>query len=175
MSNSHRLWIVLGAAHLVVVIVGASHLLPGRRTTGIGKAVECYGRMTGSGSQFSFYAPAVVARFRTRFILQDARGDTWTDSLEQTKNQEAGLRLEGMIERAFANGAAEESALRRERLVKSWGAAMFNRHSRAASLTIVVEVYDVPTMSDYRVGRRPSWETLYEARVEREPAGRTRP
>ena len=175
MNNRRRLWIPLGAAHLVMVICGAAHWLPERSKSAIGKAVECYGRMSGADSQFGFFAPAVVAGFRTRFILQDKRDDTWTDSLEQTKSPEAGLRLEGIVEHAFANGAAEESSARRERLVKSWAAALFTRHPQAASLTIVVEAYDVPTMAEYRAGRRPKWDTVYEARVDREPAGRFEP
>ena len=175
MNDRGRFWMLLGAAHLVAVIGGAAHWLPERSTSGIGKAVEWYGRMSGADSQYAFFAPEVVARFRARFILQDERGATWSDRLEQTKSPEAGLRLEGIVERAFANKAAEESAERRERLVKSWAAAMFTRHPQAVSLTIVVEAYDVPTMAEFRAGRRPKWETVYEARVDREPAKRIEP
>ena len=175
MSDRRCLWMLLGAAHLAAVICGAAHWLPERSTTGVGKAIAWYGRMSGADSQFGFFAPAVVSNYRTRFNLQNERGDTWPDRLEQTKSTEAALRLEGIVERAFANGAAEESAQRRERLVKSWAAAMFTRHPRAVSLTIVVEVYDVPTMAEYRAGLRPKWEVLYEGRVEREPAGRAKP
>ena len=169
------MWMLLGAAHLAFVICGAAGWWPERSTSAVGKAMEWYGRMSGADSQFGFFAPAVVAQFRSRCILQDERGDTWSDSLEQAKSPEVRLQLEGIIERAFANGAAEESAQRRERLAKSWAAAMFNRHPRAVSLTIIVEAYDVPTMAEYRAGRRPKWEIIYEASVKRESARRIEP
>src|SRR5262249_44898451 len=114
------------------------------------------------------YAPAVVALYRSRFVLENKRGASWSASLEKAKSPEAALRLQGMIECAFANGAAEESAPRRERLVKSWAATMFNCHPRAASLTIVVEACDAPTLAEYRGGRRAKWEIFYQARLKRE-------
>ena len=175
MGDRRRLLTLLGAGHLVVVICGAAYLLPEQSTSGIGKTVEWYGRMSGADSQYGFFAPEVTALYRSRFILQDERGATWSDSLEQAKSPEVALRLEGVVERAFSNGAAEESAERRERLVKSWAAVMFTRHLRAVSLLVAVEVFDVPTMAEYRGGDRPEWKALYTARVEREPTGRIQP
>ncbi len=168
MNGKRHLWMLMAVLHLALVICGAAHWLPKHSASFLGSAVRCYGRMTGADSQFSFYAPAVGALYRSRFVLENARDASWSASLEQAKSPEAALRLQGIIECAFANGAAEESAPRRERLAKSWAAAMFNRHPRAVSLTIAVEACDVPTMAEYRAGRPPKWEIIYEARLKRE-------
>jgi hypothetical protein len=71
------------------------------------------------------------------------------------------------VDVAFANGEAEKSPESRMRLVKSWAAVMFTRHPNASSLTVVVEVYDVPTMAEYRAGSRPAWRIIYRAQLQR--------
>jgi hypothetical protein len=124
--------------------------------------------MSGAQTQYGVFAPEVGERYRPRFILKDGRGCSWPDSFEETISPEARLRLEGTADYAFANGAAEKSPDSRQRLVKSWAAAMFTRHPSALSLTVVVEAYHIPTMAGYRLGARPSWRVVYQARLHRD-------
>lgn len=168
MRSRHCVCVLLAAAHLVVVICGAGDWLPDRSGGPPAWLVEWYATMSGAGSGYGFFAPAVGARYRARFVLRDVRGSTWTDTFDQSNSPEARLRLAGSADRAFASGEAEQSAARRERLVKSWAAVMFSRHPGAASLTVIVEAYDVPTMAQYRSGQRPSWQVEYEAHVQRD-------
>lgn len=163
-------WTLLAAAHLVIVICGACQWLPERRAGPLAQMFRWYATMSGANSQYGFYAPEVGDHCRARFLLHDEADSTWCDSFEQMNSPEARLRLVGTAEAAFANGAAQESPARRERLVKSWAAAMFTRHPGAASLTVVVEVYDVPTRADYQAGSRPSWKVAYQAQVRRDAA-----
>lgn len=168
MRISHSRWTVLAAVHLALVIAGAGQWLPEQRGGRWVQALRWYATMSGANSQFGFYAPEVGDHCRARFVLQNARGDTWTDSFHERISPEVQLRLVGTAEAAFANGAAREAPARRERLVRSWAAAMFTRHPDAVTLMVVVEAYIVPTRADYRAGSRPTWKCIYQAQVQRE-------
>jgi hypothetical protein len=124
--------------------------------------------MSGADSRFGFYAPSVGSEYRARFILQDQFGAAWRDAFEEAKSPEVRLRLQGIIHGGFESATEKASADMRQRLVKSWATTMFKRHPGAVSLGVVIEVYDIPTMAEYRVGSRPSWKTLYEARAQLE-------
>jgi hypothetical protein len=130
--------------------------------------VRWYACMSGANSHYGFYAPNVGEQYRARFMLYDDQGLAWGDSFDDSNSPEARLRLGGSAASAFANGEAEKTPARRERLVKSWAAAMFTRHPSAVSLTVVVEAHDIPSMAEYRTGLRPSWNPVYEARVQRD-------
>jgi hypothetical protein len=169
MQRSWILGIILCAIHLAIVILGASGGLPHRKQGAWVQGLHWYAMMSGANSQYGFYAPSVGNNSRTRFDLQDESGQTWSDSFEAAKCAEARLRLEG-ADFPFMNGEAQQSPELRERLVKSWAAPMFTRHPDAVALTVCVESYDVPSMSDYRAGMRPNWNLIYQAHVQRDIA-----
>ena len=162
------LWVLLAAGHLVAVICGACHRLPNRSAGPVAQTVRWYARMSGADSNYGFFAPAVGAPHRGRFLLQDDEGSTWRDVFDQTNRSEARLRLSGIVESAFMSGEAEESPEWRKHLVRSWAAAMFRRHTSAVSLTLIVEAYDFPTMAEYRAGSRPRWQIVYQAELQRQ-------
>lgn len=167
MSPRRYFWVLLAGAHIVVVVCGACHRLPDASQGPSARIFRWYATISGADNSYSFFAPNVGTQFRARFLLQDDKGTTWWDTFDQTRSSEAWLRLTGIVESAFMSGAAAESPEWRQRLVKSWAATMFTRHIKAVSLTVVVEVYDVPTMADYRAGSRPNWKIVYQAQVER--------
>jgi len=174
MMPLHRyLWLLLAAGHLATVGAGACHLLPDWSSGPPAQVVRWYATMSGAGTGYGFFAPVVGAEHRARFRLQDDQGRTWWDVFDETSSPEARLRLTGIVDLPFMSGRAGEFPEWRQRLVKSWAAAMFNRHPRAVSLEVSVEFYDIPTIAEYRAGSRPSWEVAYRARVQRDsPAGR---
>jgi len=163
-------WTLLAVAHLVVVVGGASNTLPQRSSGMPGETLRSYARVSGADSEYGFFAPAVGAEQRARFVLMDADGFTWSDSLDEAKNPEARLRLMNIVEHPFMSGAAAELPAWREQLVKSWAANMFSRHPRAVSLTVIVEAYAVPTMAEFRAGQTPNWMTVYVAQLQRAPS-----
>jgi hypothetical protein len=163
------LCLLLGATHLATVVCGAADCLPEQNRSVPVQVLQAYAKLSGADSQYGFYAPEVGASCRAKFILQDDQGSTWSDSLEATTYAEARLRLGGSVECAFANDTAQQLPKVRQRLVKSWAATMFTRHPRAASVTVVVEVRDIPTMAEYRGGLRPNWIVVYKCQVLRGP------
>jgi hypothetical protein len=161
-------WTLLGTAHLIVVIVGASDGLSEPSPSAPMHLLRWYGRLSGADSRYGFYAPDVGSEYRARFVLQDNRGSTWRDDFEQGPSPEARLRLQGIIHWVFDDAVAQESPELRQRLMRSWAATMFTRHPNAVSLRILIEDYDVPTLAEYRAGRRPVWRILYEAQLQRD-------
>jgi hypothetical protein len=158
---------MLSALHLAAVICGACYLPPERSRTPAAQMFRWYATMSGADTSYGFFAPNVGDLHRARFLLRDEKGQTWWDSFDVTKSPEARLRLTGIVDCAFLTGEAMESPEWRNRLVRSWSATMLNRHPSAASLTAVVEVYDVPTMAKYRAGSRPNWQGVYQAELQR--------
>ena len=168
MSHRRTLWLLSAAAHLAIVLCGACYCLPDYDQGSAAGLIRWYGTTSGAGSSYGFFAPEVGVPHRARFVLRDEQGGTWSDSFDRASTNEARLRLTGIVVTSFMSGDAYKSAQWREKLVKSWAATMFTRHSRAVELTVVVEAYDVPNMAAYRTGSRPGWQTVYEARLRRD-------
>jgi hypothetical protein len=150
----------VAAAHLVVVVVGACGQMQALNAGRVGRAVQWYGVITGGDAGFSFFAPGVGSELRVRFTLADDRGREWEDDLAAGQNQEVRLRL-GSMTGLFT--ADPESEAFRQDLLASWAATMFGRHPDARRVLVRVEVYDVPSMAQYRAGGRPHWLPVYSA------------
>jgi hypothetical protein len=158
---------LLAVVHLAVVLGGACDWLPGSDRGPLAHLVRWYATLTGAESGYGFFAPDVGAPHRAIFILRDEKGSTWSDTFDQAKSSEARLRLTGIVESVFMNGVIYDKPQLRSPLVESWAATMFRRHPNAVSLTVVVESYDIPTMTEHRSGSRPQWQAVYQAEVAR--------
>src|SRR5215467_1795638 len=93
-----RVWILLAAAHLVVVVCGAANRLPSSEGGGPTQLIGWYASISGADSQYGFFAPEVGSPYRARFVLQDDRGAVWCDAQEQGASPEAELRLGGTVD-----------------------------------------------------------------------------
>jgi hypothetical protein len=167
MSGRRYVLLLLAIWHLSIVICGAAYGIPDWHGGPPARILRWYATISGAGSSYGFFAPAVGAPHRARFLLKDDQGLVWSDGFERAGNPEARLRLTGIVEAAFMTRAAQESPPWRQRLVESWSATMFSRHPEAVSLTVTVEAYYVPDMAEYRSGARPRWITVYRAQVQR--------
>lgn len=161
MTRRHTLLTALAGIHLALVVCGAASwsLLPD--TTWVGQALHAGRSLTGSDNGFGFYAPEVGAELRARFTLS-AGQRRWTDTLDPTGNREAQLRLGTVISLVTFPDL-------REPVIASLAAAMLGRHPSAQQVIVCIEVYDPPTMEEYRAGARPEWQVLYEAVFTRQP------
>lgn len=150
----------LAAAHLVFVAAGASGLFGRLGEAGAGPAVRWYGAMTGADAGYSYFAPHVGSELRVRFTLSDGRGREWEDDLTGRMNHEGRLRV-GSMTGLFSPEPARE-ALRHD-LAASWAATVFGRHPDARTVVVRVGVHEVPSMADFRAGRRPAWTDVFAA------------
>jgi hypothetical protein len=156
MTVSHAFLVGLAATHLVLVACGAGGWTLVPDDTPANRWLRLYGELSGADNRYGFFAPAVGSQLRTLFTLQDEQGRTWTDTHEHGRTHEGNLRFGGLTDAAWAHGNLDPVQLR------SWAAAMLGRHPTATSVTICIQAYSVPTMSDYRFGKRPEWLPVYE-------------
>jgi hypothetical protein len=162
MNARMMLLVVLAAGHLALVICGAAHipLLPGNNVPG--KVLDWYGALSGADSGYGFFAPEVGSQTQAVLILTDDAGRTWTETLEESDNQEVRLRLGSML------STVEEAPLRRG-LLATWAARAFGRHPEAREVIVRIEVFDVPTLAETRDGATPEWQVEFERSFRRDP------
>jgi hypothetical protein len=51
----------------------------------------------------------------------------------------------------------------RDPFAASWAARVFGRHPQAEAVAVRVEEYMLPTLEEYRDGKRPHWQPIYDA------------
>jgi hypothetical protein len=163
MTVRHGICCVLAAGHIVLIACGAARLpvADGGGTTA--KVLQNYGALTGADATYGFFAPGVSPQLRASFILDDGAGRTWTAVLDGGGNREVELRIGSIL------GSTSFPWLR-DAVIASWAARMFARQPDAQFVLVRIEVYDLPTMEQYRAGTRPEWNIVHEAGFFREEA-----
>jgi hypothetical protein len=154
--NKRTIYLVAFAGcHLLLVICGAAGvgLLPS--ASGPGGALRWYGAVSGADSSYGFFAPDVGSDARAMLTIVDNAGRSWTEPLEKAGNQELRVRLGNAFSQA-ADGTGQRG------LAASWAARIFGRHPEASVVTVRVQIYDIPTMQEFRSGETPAWITVYE-------------
>jgi hypothetical protein len=142
--------------HLALVACGAARVsIPGRSAAG--RAVNAYAALSGADNAYGFFAPSVAADVRAVLVTTDRAGRARASVLGFSDSTEADFRLAtavGLFPRA--------SAPLRRALAASWAGSLLGADPGSESVLVRVEYQDLPTMRDYRAGRRPSWVPLYE-------------
>ncbi|WP_437324308.1 hypothetical protein [Sorangium sp. So ce381] len=155
-----RLAMAAAAAHLGIVVLGALQV-DLHKAGRLGQAVAYYGALSGADSGYNFFAPSVSALPWARFQVTDARGRVISDVLESGANHEADLRVRSIVALFMTE---EDESLRRS-LAASWAGKVLARHPGAASVIVRLDVCDLPSMQEYREGKRPTWGLIYQAKL----------
>lgn len=154
MSKRQLVVTCIAGFHLLLVACGAIQLPLFGETNPIGRGLRIYGALSGSDSGYGFFAPEVGPQLRAVLHLEDDQGRQWTDQLDDGLNAEAKLRMSGVVSMV---GFPEY----RDAIVTSLAAAMLGRHPTAKQVQVEVQVFDPPTMEDFRNGKRPQWESFF--------------
>jgi hypothetical protein len=151
------LLLALAFFHLAVIASGIPHKDP--RSAWLRRAKGYYQIVTGAGGGFGFFSPNIGNQFRIRFEVSPAA----PKPLELTSlvNHEVALRVINM-NRFFVHHYEDEKAKRA--IAASLTAHVFRAFPQAESVSFVASYYRLPTMTDYRDGKRPSSEEVYRAR-----------
>ena len=160
MTVRHALLTALAAVHLCLVLCGAVSLPLLSDDRPAGKALRLGRAMTGSDTNYGFFAPELGASLEARFTLIDKDGRTWTDELDPGNTIESRLRINNVLAWCY-----EEDL--REQVAASLAGSMLARHPTAVKVIVRIEEYDPPTFAEFRSGVRPNWDLLYEATVSR--------
>lgn len=134
------------------------------------RIIAQYGALSGTDSSYGFFAPSVGTQLQATFVLTDAAGKSTTDILTTGVSKEADLRIGDMV----AIFWMDDEDLKRG-IAGSWAGRMLARHPEATRVVVHLDSYDLPSMDEYREGRRPEWEPYYEAEFVRRAAAAADP
>ena len=158
-------WIVAAVFHFALVVCGAIYV----PLTGASLLVNLlgqYGDLSGSSSSYGFFAPAVASQSRVSLAVRDVHGNECGDTLLADATSAADLRAGGMVD-----GFPGFSDAQRRGLTASWASAMFGRHPSAEEVVVGVEIEVLPTMAEWRNGKRSTWIPVYRGAYRRKEHG----
>ncbi|WP_437716015.1 hypothetical protein WMF45_06125 [Sorangium sp. So ce448] len=158
-SRSHAAALVAVAGHLGLVVMGALQIHP----EGDGwpaRALAVYGALSGAESGYAFFADSITPLPRASFHVSGAGGATLTDALESGASRETEIRILNLITPFLS---VEDPTIQRS-IAASWAGKVLARHPAAQSILVRLETCDLPTMREYREGKRSSWNMQYEAK-----------
>jgi hypothetical protein len=166
MQNLKRVLLMAAfGCHLALVIAGAAHLTP-RVPGAVARGLRFYDSVSGAGDSYSFFAPAVGPELRARFIVTTPQGTHSEEVLGSGKNREVGFRLGTLAGTVYV--LTKRTDLRRA-FLGALAANRFGAHPEATRVQVSIDVWEVPTMAEYRTGVRPQWRSLHEATFVRTP------
>ena len=154
-STRQLSWIIAALLHFALVVCGAMYV-PLTGDSLLPNLVGQYGDMSGSGSSYGFFAPAVASQNRVSLAVRDAHGHECGDA-QLVHATWADLRAGGMVD-----GVPDFSDAQRRGLTASWAGAMFGRHPSAEEVVVGVESEALPTMAEWRNGKRSTWIPVYQ-------------
>lgn len=160
MRARHRLLVAAAVFHLIVTLVGAAGKLP-ERGDPFSRTLQYYAAITGANNGYGFFAPGIGSQLRALFDVTEADGKVVTTGLQSGFSHEADLRVGNLIPRFW--DADEDERLRRS-LAASWAGKILARHPGARTVTVRLEQYDLPSMTEFASGKRGAWEPYYRAR-----------
>jgi hypothetical protein len=165
LSGGRRMaWIAAAGVHLALVICGAAGYTPVSPRHLAGRVIETYREFTGANNGYGFFAPGVASEWRATFDICGA-GMHCMPAAEEQVGREARLLL------VTIDGLLGESDLR-DLLAASYAARQFARFPHAEVVLVKVEVFALPSMAQYRGGRRPQWRKIYGFAFHRAADGR---
>jgi hypothetical protein len=97
---------------------------------------------------------------RARFTLTTPQGERSEETLETGKSREVGFRLGNLAGMVYV--VAKNADLRRA-FLGALAANRFGAHPEANLVQVSIEVWEMPTMAEYRLGVRPRWRSLHDA------------
>jgi hypothetical protein len=147
--------LIMAGAHLGLVVAGALEVHP-RGGGWVSRAIAEYEVLSGTEGFYTFFAPGVDTQLRPIFEVTDGSGAVSTDVLQRAANTEVDLRIANMI------GLSWYDDFRRT-LEASWADVMFRRHPGAEQVVVRLDLCDLPSMREYREGRRPAWRVFDRA------------
>jgi hypothetical protein len=115
-------------------------------------ALAVYLNMTGTESGYSYFAPNVPDNYKLVFQLQYRDGRT-EDELPEVSGRATGLRLATLLDEI----AETEYEPLRAMLVKMLAYAVWQRHQDAIRIHAVFGYVELPTMAEFRAGKKESY------------------
>jgi hypothetical protein len=149
-----RSYALLAALHLGIVFGGAVGLLPIEHNGySIFYPLDLYMEYTGANYRFTFFAPSVGPQIRARLLRSGPQGTEEVQLL--TNSAEVNTRINAMLTSSVKIPELQDV------MARSWAALVSSSETTASNVTVIVESYQLPSMAEYRAGRRGVWEETY--------------
>jgi hypothetical protein len=126
--------------------------LPGK----LPAALRVYKNLSGTFRDYAFFAPEVASDLKAGFLVTDTAGEETFVNFA-AKNREVGFRYNCII------AACMRDVRGRDLFAQSWAALPLGSTPDVDRVTVMVKTLDLPSMRDYRAGKRPEWRTVYVA------------
>src|SRR5262245_53502258 len=166
MNSRQRFWTIAAILHFALVICGAAYV----DWTGASLPLRLlgqYSNVSGADNTYSFFAPAVASQCRATLTVRDVDGQEREEALVKDTDSIFNWRA-GAILDSFP---VFPDKLRRG-LSACWAGVIFGRDPAAEEVTMDVKIEDLPTMAEWRTGKRSAWAPVYKASFCRKEAGR---
>lgn len=154
--------------HMAMVFLGACHV-PSEdlvdRLGMLGKGIVLYSAYSGANTAYSFFAPEIGSELRAFCIAIGPDGHEIAKTLITTSSShEALIRVNNIVENFWIEDDNEDV---RRSLAASLAGRSFSDYPQAEKITVLIEVFDLPSMADYRKGAPFRWMPYYSATFNR--------
>jgi hypothetical protein len=153
------------AAHFYFVLSVASHLHDWLghhpRFNLLTLATHYYSAVTFTNRNFGFFAPAVTPDWNVRLVLTDRAGRA-REQRFAPPNREMAIKMYSMT------GHFGGSDTSMDLFARSWAVKALNENPDAVRVDVEVMQNQLPSMAEYRAGRRIGQELLYRTTFELE-------
>jgi hypothetical protein len=162
MPIKHKLYYCLAGLHLAMIVLFATHFAAwGPLESKTFKAVITIGNYTGSNNIFSFFAPGLSNQPYVIYTLQDTIGkEKLVDFTGRSPD------FTNRINDIYGYLTIEES---RSVLSVCLAQAVMKQYPNAKKIRVSMVVQYIPSMQEYRHGKRSTWHFWFSSDYERRP------
>jgi hypothetical protein len=163
MPLKHKIYFLLASLHLVLIALFASHFGEwGNEKLPVIKAASCIGDYTGSNNIFSFFAPGLSDQPYVVYATKDTTGKEHVLDLKGSSPD-----FTNRINNIYGYLTLEEG-----RSVFSASLAQFvlQRYPSADKVRVALVVQKIPTMEEFRNGKRCQWHFWFHRDFEKNNA-----
>jgi hypothetical protein len=121
----------------------------------VSKVVEYYSQVTVMQADYSFFSPNVASDLKIEVFIEDEKG-RYPINLFEVSNPEVNTRFQCSII-GFQNVSVAQ-----ELIARSWAARAYEKYPAARFISVKGSSYHLPTLSQYRLGKRPYYERMFE-------------
>ena len=150
----------LACAHLALVILFIWTDASEKSEHPVLRALRTYKNASGIFRDYRFFAPSVASDMRAGFFIEKPGGESEFQPF-LADNLEVGFRYNCII------GSSMRSTKVRDVMAQSWSAAVLGAHPDASRVTVVAQSFELPSLSQYAAGARPSWKLVYAGKFDR--------
>lgn len=119
-----------------------------------------YREMSGTNYRWGFFAPTIGSQFRVQYEARYAGGLVVTGQIGDRGPDETVMRQQGVIATFWF---ALQDKIARRSLGASWARYVFRKYPGAESVKIYVDSFKIPSMAEFRSGKKGTWIPAYES------------